>query len=103
MLVGWINTPLGCTAPGPARGDAQGGVQRSVLKPPLVGGAARFWRRGGNPPAPVCPRRGKRKRGSTKFLAAAGNLLTRHTKNSTRQLSAGNSIHPLKSRNSQLF
>src|ERR1700674_5359302 len=45
------------------RGDPQGGFQRSVLKPPLVGGAAWFWRRGGNPPAPAFPRRGKRERG----------------------------------------
>ena len=29
-------------------------------------------RRGGNPPAPAFPRRGKRERGRPKFLAAAG-------------------------------
>src|ERR1700693_2725703 len=71
MLIGWLYTPTGCTAP-VSRGDAQGGFQRSVLKPPLVGGAARFWRRGGDPPAPAFPRRGKRNRGRSTFLAAAG-------------------------------
>src|ERR1700689_5519000 len=56
-------------------GDSQGGGS------PLVGGAARpmrasvlCWRaaclrRGGNPPAPACPRRRKRERGRTQFLA----------------------------------
>src|ERR1035438_1416420 len=72
MLIGWLYTPTGCTAPVSRGGDAQGGFQRSVLKPPLVGGAARFWRRGGNPPAPAFPRRGKRERGRSNFLAAAG-------------------------------
>src|ERR1017187_8326525 len=72
MLIGWLYTPTGCTAPVSRGGDAQGGFQRGVLKPPLVGGAARFWRRGGNPPAPAFPRRGKRERGRSNFLAAAG-------------------------------
>ena len=56
-----------CTAGGCTRG-----VSAERLETPLVGGAARFWRRGGNPPAPAFPRRGKRERGRFKFLAAAG-------------------------------
>src|ERR1017187_9693753 len=62
----------GVHSAGQPGGDAQGGFQRSVLNPPLVGGAARFWRRGGTPPAPAFPRRGKRERGRSNFLAAAG-------------------------------
>src|SRR5207249_1738027 len=58
--------------PRPARGDTQGGGLAERFKTPLVGGAARLWRRGGNPPAPAFPRRGKRERGRFKFLAAAG-------------------------------
>src|SRR5580658_3376802 len=57
------------------RGDPQGGFQRSVLKPLLWGEPPAFGGVGGTRPAPVCPRRGKRKRGSTEFLAAAGSLL----------------------------
>jgi len=42
-----------------------------------MGASAFCWRaacqrRGGNPPAPAFPRRGKRERGSSDFLAAAG-------------------------------
>src|SRR2546426_4195513 len=59
----------------PAEGGCTRGVSAERFETPLVGGAAWFWRRGGNPPAPAFPRRGKRERGSQKFLAAAGNRL----------------------------
>src|SRR5437762_1274457 len=55
---------------------AEGGCRREVsaerFETPLVGRAACFWRRGGNPPAPAFPRRGKRERGRSNLLAAAG-------------------------------
>ena len=75
-----------CGARSQAGGCARGG-QRSALKPLLRGEPLhRCWpagyagaqraRRGGNPPAPAFPRRGKRERGSFNFLAAAGILTT---------------------------
>src|SRR6266496_3166949 len=49
---------------GPAkRGGIHKGGSAERFETPLVGGAACFWRRGGNPPAPAFPRRGKRERG----------------------------------------
>jgi hypothetical protein len=71
--------PQRCPSGGCARG---GSAER--FETPLAGGAAASmcasafcWRtacqrRGGNPPAPAFPRRGKRERGSSDFLAAAG-------------------------------
>jgi hypothetical protein len=44
------------------KGDAQGGFQQSGLKS-LLWGEPRCLRRGGNPPAPAFPRRGKRAKG----------------------------------------
>src|SRR5450759_3243234 len=58
-----------------------GGDAAERFETPLVGGAAGFWRRGGNPPAPAFPRRGKRERGRFKFLAAAGRFLSRYGRN----------------------
>jgi hypothetical protein len=67
----------------PSGGCARG-VSAERFETPLAGGAAASmcasavcWRaacqrRGGNPPAPAFPRRGKRERGSSDFLAAAG-------------------------------
>ena len=67
----------------PSGGCARG-VSAERFETPLAGGAAALmcasafcWhtacqRRGGNPPAPAFPRRGKRERGSSDFLAAAG-------------------------------
>src|ERR1035441_2007675 len=57
-----MDTPLRCTAR-PDGGGSTRGVSAERFETPLVGGAAWFWRRGGNPPAPACPRRGKRERG----------------------------------------
>src|ERR1022692_2255500 len=57
-----MDTPLRCTAR-PDPGGSTRGVSAERFETPLVGGAAWFWRRGGNPPAPACPRRGKRERG----------------------------------------
>src|ERR1035437_3815055 len=74
MVIGWRYTPSGCMAPAQPGGCTRG-VSAERFETPLVGGAARLWRRGGNPPAPAFPRRGKRERGTFKFLAAAGNLL----------------------------
>jgi hypothetical protein len=51
-----------------AQGDAQGWVSAERFETPLVGGAARLWRRGGNPPAPTFPQRGKRERGDSNSL-----------------------------------
>src|SRR6266568_991642 len=56
----------------PNWGDAQGGFQRSALKPLLWGEPPAFGGVGGTFPAPAFPRRGKRERGRFKFLAAAG-------------------------------
>ena len=65
-------------------GGCARGVSAERFETPLAGGAAASmgasafcWRaacqrRGGNPPAPAFPRRGKRERGSSDFLAAAG-------------------------------
>src|SRR6266704_1338934 len=47
----------------PAEGGCTRGVSAERFETPLVGGAARLWRRGGNPPAPAFPRRGKRESG----------------------------------------
>ena len=67
----------------PSGGCARG-VSAERFETPLAGGAAASmcasafgWhiacqRRGGNPPAPAFPRRGKRERGRSDFLAAAG-------------------------------
>jgi hypothetical protein len=72
----------------PSGGCARG-VSAERFETPLAGGAAASmragascWRaacqrRGGNPPAPAFPRRGKRKRGRSDFLAAAGDLRLR--------------------------
>ena len=54
-------------------GGMHKGVSAERFETPFVGGAACLWRRGGNPPAPAFPRRGKRERGRSNFLAAAGN------------------------------
>src|SRR5450432_782152 len=78
MAIGWIATSLGCMAPAKPGGCTRGGSAER-FETPLVGGAARFWRRGGHPPAPAFPRRGKRERGRFKFLAAAGNSRRRPT------------------------
>src|SRR2546425_13137462 len=58
-------------APGQPGGYTRG-VSAERFETPLVGGAACCWRRGGNPPAPAFPRRGKRERGRSNLLAAAG-------------------------------
>src|SRR5260370_24765936 len=56
----------------PSGGGCTRGVSAERFETPLVGRAACFWRRGGNPPAPAFPRRGKRERGRSNLLAAAG-------------------------------
>ena len=65
-------------------GGCARGVSAERLETPLAGGAAASMcasafcrhtacqRRGGNPPAPAFPRRGKRERGSSDVLDAAG-------------------------------
>jgi hypothetical protein len=50
-------------------GGCTRGVSAERFETPLVGGAARFWRRGGNPPAPAFPQRGKRERGALRARA----------------------------------
>src|SRR5712691_4799688 len=55
----------------PAEGDAQGGFQRSVLKPLLWGEPPAFGGVGGTLP-PRLFLRGKRERGRSNLLAAAG-------------------------------
>src|SRR6267142_1539300 len=59
--------PIGVHPAAPATGGCTRGAPA-----PLVGGAARFWRRGGNPPAPAFPRQGETGKGEFKFPAAAG-------------------------------
>src|SRR6266704_1507682 len=70
----------------PAEGGCTRGVSAERFETPLVGGAARFWRRGGNPPAPAFPRRGKRERGSQNSLLpqAIASALLRQESASTR-------------------
>src|SRR5712691_3947391 len=99
MLIGWLYTPSGCMLPG-SRGGSTRGVSAERFETPLVGGAARLWRRGGNPPAPAFPRRGKRERGRSNFLAAAG-ICSRVTPG-CRPLAPypRKPLWPLKSRNS---
>src|SRR2546426_799020 len=55
------------------RGGYTGGFLGGRLKPPLGGGAARLWRRGGNPPAPAFPRRGNGKGGASNSLLPQAN------------------------------
>src|SRR4051812_17471342 len=76
--VNGINYRTWQTAKATRRGIAQGGFQRSVLKsllrreplhrclPAFLAGGQRA-RRGGNPPAPAFPRRGKREKGAIRF------------------------------------
>ena len=71
-------------APVAPSGGCARGVSAERFETPLAGGAAASmcasafgWhiacqRCGGNPPAPAFPRRGKRERGRSDFLAAAG-------------------------------
>jgi hypothetical protein len=68
-------------------GGCARGVSAECFETPLAGGAAASmcasafcWRaacqrRGGNPPAPAFPRRGKRERGSSTFTAAGSSSL----------------------------
>src|SRR5712671_2075929 len=67
MVIGWRYTPSGCMVHAPPGGCTRG-VSAERFETPLVGGAARLWRLGGNPPAPAFPRRGKRERGSFNSL-----------------------------------
>ena len=53
-------------------GGCTRGVSAERFEIPLVGGAARLWRRGGNLPAPAFPPEGETGKGETQFLAAAG-------------------------------
>src|ERR1035441_1307746 len=95
-----MDTPLRCTAR-PDPGGSTRGVSAERFETPLVGGAAWFWRRGGNPPAPACPRRGKRERGGFKFLAAAGHYHRGYPLKSPSAAHSHKSSQPLESRNSQ--
>ena len=45
-----------------------------MMRASVFGWPRSVSRRGGNPPAPAFPRRGKRERGRPKFLAAAGHF-----------------------------
>src|ERR1017187_8668153 len=82
------------------RGGSTRGVSAERFEPSLWGGAAWFWRRGGNPPAPACPRRGKRERGGFKFLAAAGHYHRGYPLKSNSAAHSHKSSQPLESRNS---
>src|SRR5579864_4170611 len=63
MVIGWRYTPYGCIAPAPPGGCTRG-VSAERFETPLVGGAARFWRLGGNPPTPAFPREGETGKGA---------------------------------------
>src|SRR5580700_7237632 len=67
MLIGWLYTPSGCMAPGQPGGCTRG-VSAERFETPLAGGAAWFWRRGGNPPRPGLPPEGETEKGESKFL-----------------------------------
>ena len=91
----------------PSGGCARG-VSAERFETPLAGGAAALmcasafcWhtacqRRGGNPPAPAFPRRGKRERGSSDFLAAAGS-------SRWRSANVGHAAGLLRARSSSMF
>src|SRR6266851_3195556 len=86
----------------------QGGCTRGVsaerLETPLVGGAARFWRRGGNPPAPAFPHRGKRERGeSNQTPCCRRQLPTGSCLNPPSRLSRRNSLEPLEAGHSHFL
>src|SRR6266478_4343297 len=98
MIIGWLYTPLGCTRPPPAEGGCTRGVSAKRFEPPLVGGAARLWRRGGNPPAPAFPRRGETGKGGT--LPARAYCLPHMQMPGLTH--AGNSLRPLKTPNSHI-
>src|ERR1700683_4322257 len=101
MLIGWIDSPSGCTAR-PAEGGSTRGVSAERFETPSCGGSRPLLAAWGEPARPGLPPEGETEKGELKFLAAAGSLPTRHTKNSTQQTSAGNSLRPLESRNSQI-
>ena len=76
-----------CICAGSRRGDAQGGRQ------PSCGGSRQHGacqRRGGNPPAPAFPRRGKRERGRPDSLLPQANLITPPT---SGDLAAAHFLH----------
>src|SRR5882724_6971803 len=86
----------------PAEGGCTRGVSAERFETPLVGRAACFWRRGGNPPAPAFPRRGKRERGRSNLLAAAG-ICLHYARMPPACALPCKSLRPLKSQNSQKF
>src|SRR6202140_5128480 len=100
MVIGWRYTPYGCIAPAPPGGCTRGGSAER-FETPLVGGAARSWRLGGNPPTPAFPRRGKRERGRFKFRAPQANYQRGCPGNLSSDGHPRKSLQPLKSRNSQ--
>src|SRR6266508_2408159 len=81
MVIGWGQAGSGCASPASRAwrhiaqagnaADRKGGCTRGVsaerFETPLGGVAARLGGRGGNPPAPAFPRRGKRERGRIKL------------------------------------
>src|SRR6266436_6199219 len=64
----------------PAEGGCTRGVSAERFETPLVGRAACFWRRGGNPPAPAFPRRGETGKGAIKPPCCRRHLLAHYAR-----------------------
>src|SRR5439155_27299463 len=84
----------------PAEGGCTRGVSAERFETPLVGRAACFWRRGGNPPAPAFPRRGETGKGAIKPPCCRRHLLTHYARMPPACVLPCKSLRPLKNRNS---
>src|SRR6266851_1289122 len=85
----------------PAEGGCTRGVSAERFETPLVGRAACFWRRGGNPPPRLSPGGGNGKGGDqTSLLPQASACALRQ--NTARLRPPRKPLRPLKSQNSRL-
>src|SRR5712691_8801251 len=100
MMIGWPYTPQGCMAPA-RRGEAQGGFQRSALKPLLWGEPPAFGGVGGTLPPRLSPGGGNGKGGDQTSLLPQASARALPWMPPSRALPR-KSLWPLKSRNSQL-
>src|SRR5436309_8564027 len=100
MVVRRTYTPLGCILSGSRGGDAQGGFQRSVLKPLLWGEPPAFGGVGGTLPPRLSPGGGNGKGGDqTSLLPQASACALRQ--NTARLRPPRKPLRPLKSQNSR--
>src|SRR5579863_5557224 len=99
MVIGWRYTPYGCIAPAPPGGCTRG-VSAERFETPLVGGAARFWRLGGNPPTPAFPREGETGKGAIQIPCCRRLITSAADPESVVRCPPRKSLQPLESRNS---